>query len=767
MKRLLFVMLICQVLVFTAKAQNPQLDSLQNLLQKHTTQDTLRVNLLNEIANQFYQKDFDKTFQYAQEAGELANKLGFIKGKAESLGLIGLAYAIKSDYLKALDYYQKALQLRKELGDKTGILRIYRGMGAFCFRQDDYPLALEYYQKSLQLAEELGNKSEILRTLLNTGVVYSTQGDYFKALDYYQKGLQIADELGDKAGLVASFGSIGSIFADQGNYPQALEYHQKSLKLAEELGSKEFIASSLNNVANSYKELGDYPKALDYYQKGLQLREELGDKNGILIKLQNIGSIYLTLGDHTKALPYFQKALELAEEIGRKSAIGQCYKRIGSVYLKTHQYVQALTYTLKALEIAEELKLLDELKGINEQLSKIYATTNNYQKAYEHQVAFKQLSDSIFNEANIKKITGLEYQYKYEKEKQATALEQAKKDAIQAEEAEQEKIIRNAFIAGFVLVLMLAVVIMRSLVQNRKTNRILTNQKQLIENTNEELKQSNEELNSTLFLVNQQKNEIEKQKTIVEDAHQQIQQSINYASRIQNAILPLQSTFDALLPHHFIFFKPRDVVSGDFYYIREVNNKIILAAVDCTGHGVPGAFMSFIGYLSLNVLTVIMKITSTNEILNQMHQGIRRSLRQKETQNKDGMDMTIVSIDKENKILEFAGAKNPLIFVQNGELHQIKGDIFAIGGDQRDVKFTAHKIDIAQPTTFYLFSDGYQDQFGGSEGRKFMVKRFRELLFEIHEKPMQEQKTILQETLVNWMGDTKQIDDILVIGFKI
>ncbi|MDX2302433.1 MAG: 7TM diverse intracellular signaling domain-containing protein [Microscillaceae bacterium] len=248
----------------------------------------------------------------------------------------------------------------------------------------------------------------------------------------------------------------------------------------------------------------------------------------------------------------------------------------------------------------------------------------------------------------------------------------------------------------------------------------------------------------------------------------QILASINYAQRIQNAILPLQTTFDALLPHHFIFFKPRDIVSGDFYYIREANHKIILAAVDCTGHGVPGAFISLIGYLSLNVLTLIMKITSVSEILKEMHRGIRQVLRQKETKTYDGMDMAIVSIDKENKIMEFAGAKNPLIYVQNGELHQIKGNIFGIGGEERGMErnYTTHKVDISEPITCYLFSDGYQDQFGGPKGRKFMTNRFRDLLLEIHSKPMEEQKEILQATLLNWMGDEKQTDDILVIGFR-
>jgi serine phosphatase RsbU (regulator of sigma subunit) len=306
------------------------------------------------------------------------------------------------------------------------------------------------------------------------------------------------------------------------------------------------------------------------------------------------------------------------------------------------------------------------------------------------------------------------------------------------------------------------------LLKSQENNQLIEEQNELltqrVTERTEELLKANEEVktvNDTLQVI---LNTIQHQKD-------QILASINYAQRIQNAILPQQTTFEALLPNHFMLFKPKDIVSGDFYYIREIDHKIILAAVDCTGHGVPGAFMSFIGYLGLNVLTVIMRITSANEILKQLHRGIRQILRQKETNSKDGMDMALVVIEKEKKTLTFAGAKNPLIYIQNGELHQIKGDIFGIGGEHREIErnYTLHEVDISVPTTFYLYSDGYQDQFGGANKKKFMSNRFRNLLLEIHSKPMQEQKEILEKTIFDWMdlGKEEQVDDILVMGVRV
>ena len=171
----------------------------------------------------------------------------------------------------------------------------------------------------------------------------------------------------------------------------------------------------------------------------------------------------------------------------------------------------------------------------------------------------------------------------------------------------------------------------------------------------------------------------------------------------------------------------------------------------------------------LNAIVKDKHILQADQILSQLHQGIREALQQKETQTNDGMDMALISLDLENKKLEFAGAKNPLIYIQKGEIHQIKGDKIPIGGEQREMErvFTSHEVDISQPTTFYLFSDGYQDQFGGKKGKKFMSNRFKELLFEIHEKPMEKQKMILEETLISWMGKEEQVDDILVMGVRV
>jgi len=295
-----------------------------------------------------------------------------------------------------------------------------------------------------------------------------------------------------------------------------------------------------------------------------------------------------------------------------------------------------------------------------------------------------------------------------------------------------------------------------------------------------QLSEANEELSSTVETVEQQKSEIEtqrddleKQRIALEKAYQDIRSSITYAERIQKAKLPELSRIRKAFPEAFVLFRPRDQVSGDFYWFAEVDGKKIIAAVDCTGHGVPGAFMSMIGSELLNEIVILRQILEPHLILEHLHEGIQSTLRQQETENRDGMDLAICVVDENAKQLQFAGAKNPLIIIENGEVQQIKADKLSVGGRSRNIQstFTTHSVGINPNAAFYIFSDGFQDQFGGPDGRKFMVKRLKELLAEISDKPMEEQHLRLEWELdqwQNWPRKTKerQMDDILLIGFK-
>lgn len=303
---------------------------------------------------------------------------------------------------------------------------------------------------------------------------------------------------------------------------------------------------------------------------------------------------------------------------------------------------------------------------------------------------------------------------------------------------------------------------------------------QKVKDRTREIQQQKEEILAQRDAIEDQRDLLADKNKSIQDAYKEIQaqkkhitDSIVYAQRIQNAILPSDKIINKLIPENFILYKPKDIVSGDFYWVDKIPNKSIIAAVDCTGHGVPGAFMSIIGTNELNFALHSKKAKHASEILDALSEGVERSLSQEAEKSsvKDGMDIALCVIDYKNMILEFAGAYNPLYLVRNGEMQIFKADKYAIGShsDYPERKYTNHIIPLEKDDVLYIFSDGYPDQFGGPKGRKFMYKRFREYLLEISNQPLALQKELLQKENADWMGMGKeiQVDDIIVIGIKI
>lgn len=315
-------------------------------------------------------------------------------------------------------------------------------------------------------------------------------------------------------------------------------------------------------------------------------------------------------------------------------------------------------------------------------------------------------------------------------------------------------------------------------------NQEIEEQRVSLEHVLHKLKESHHEIHEqraklevTVKALKKNKEKLSSQKQIVEralkkleEAYSDIKSSINYAKRIQEAMLPDRNRLANYFTEHALVYKPKDIVSGDFYWFTQLENgKIIVVAADCTGHGVPGALMSMIGINLLDDIIIRKSITSPNEILEALDQGIRYLLNQGQNSTRDGMDIAICSIQKEEKILEFAGAHNPMLLIQNGEATLVRGDRTGVGGYENPYvkKYTKHQFSIEEDTRFYIYSDGFQDQFGGPNGRKFMSKNFRNLLVENHQLPMQTQETILYQTSKDWTQAQKQLDDILILGIKI
>ena len=280
--------------------------------------------------------------------------------------------------------------------------------------------------------------------------------------------------------------------------------------------------------------------------------------------------------------------------------------------------------------------------------------------------------------------------------------------------------------------------------------------------------EARQQIEDSIKLIKYQKEEIQEQYDFVIKQNMEIVESMNYARRIQNALLPSDETIKHLIKEYFILFKPKEIVSGDFYWITQKNGKIMMAAADCTGHGVPGAFMSMLGIAFLNEIANNIKDPSPAGILNELREHVVHTLKQdtKKITTMDGLDIALCVIDTENHEIQFAGANNPLYVVHNGELIEYPSDKMPIGFAYEYHEFSNKTIKLIKGDTFYIFSDGYMDQFGGEKNKKFKPHRFQKLIKDIHDKPMEEQKEILYMTLEEWKGEKDQVDDIIIIGFR-
>ncbi len=745
-------------------AQQAKIDSLENIL-KTTKEDTTRVKTLNALAWELQYNNPDTAFYYSKQALVLAEKTDWKKGIANSYHHLGGLYIDKGNYPLALDYNNKALKIYKEINDKKGIAAIFVNIGIVHGCQSNNPKALEYYFKSLKMNEELleqvkhsGNpdkireaKKSLSHDFSNIGTIYQRQGNYPKALEYYFKSLKIKEGIGDKSGIAITLSKIGIVYSKQGDYPKTLEYYFKSLKINEEFGNKRGIAANLGNIGVVYRRQGEYLKALEYYLKALKMNEEMGNKSFIAVNLGNIGSVYQDQGDsayvagdtaasadrYYKALEYYFKTLKISEEMGNKESIALNIGNIGWLYAGMKKYKDAELYLLNAIELMKKIGTLYYEKMYQEKISELYAETGRYKLAYEHYKESSIAKDSLFNEEKSKEIGKLEAKYEYEKQKVIDDAENEKLLAVEKEQQAKQKVISFTIAGGLVLVVIFLIFVFNRLRVTRKQKRIIQEQKEVVEIAHNQLEEKNKE----------------------------ILDSINYAKRIQSAILPPLRIVKEYLKESFILYKPKDVVAGDFYWLEHKNGKILFAAADCTGHGVPGAMVSVVCNNALNRSVREYGLIEPGKILDKAREIVIQEFEKSDEEVKDGMDIALCSL--EGNKLQYAGANNPLWIIRNGEILETKANKQPIGKFDNPLSYNTHSFELQKGDIIYIFSDGYVDQFGGEKGKKFKAKAFRKMLLDIENKNMDEQRLLIDNTFESWKGNLEQIDDVCVIGVRI
>jgi len=589
--------------------------------------------------------------------------------------------------------------------------------------------AMEYYQKSKEKADKINYKSGIARALLNSGIIYQEiakdTADYNKALHFLEQGLKIFKEINDKKGIGFCWSSLGVTYDHLHNYKFALEKFQKSVNVFEEIQDKNNIANNLRNIGSAYEGLFDYESALENYKKSLSIYEVLGDSSEIGLSLAGIGNIYQLKGNLKKADEYYSRVLQISKKTQNLSTEAEALKAIKDIYRKQGKYKEAL--------------------DIND----------NYMAVNDSNVQLQKVED----------IAKMEMQSDFTKKEATTKVEHEKQIAIEEERQSKLRVIIASVIGGLFLVLIFSIFIL-----NRW--RITQKQKKIIEVQKVE--------------VEKQKEIVDEQKKIVEEKNKDITDSINYASRIQRALLTSDEYIGRYLKEYFILFKPKDIVSGDFYWAfsplssgrGDGGEVFYFACCDCTGHGVPGAFMSLLNISFLNEALIEKELRDTDKILNDVRSNVIKALNPDgKGEGKDGMDSVFCQIDFKNNILHASCANNPIWILRNsplsfGEgkgvrLDEIAPDKMPVGLHSTMDSFKNNSVQLNKGDIIYLFTDGYADQFGGPKGKKFKYKQLEEVILANHHLPMNEQKNILEKIYDDWKGTLEQVDDVLVIGIRV
>jgi tetratricopeptide (TPR) repeat protein len=727
-------------------------DSLFAVWNDNTQPDTNRLKAIDKIAwNGYLFTKPDSAFYFAQLQYNLAKEKGEKRQMGSALNTQGVSFYFQGDYDKAIDYYSKSLKIDEELGDKKGMAISLNNIGNIYEEQGGYNKAIDYYFKSLKIKEEIGDKEGMSVSYNNIGVVYQEQGDYNNAIDYFSKSLKIEEEIGNKKGIARSFNNIGLIYMQQGDYGNAINYYSKSLKIKEKIGEKKEMAVSLNNIGSIYNKQGDYDNAIAYYSKGLKIDEEVGNKKGMAISLNNIGSIYKEEGNYEQALDYNNRSLIIAQEVGAA--------------LATRDAANSLYQTHKKL--------------------------GRHQDALQMYELFIETRDSLESEANQKAVIRQEYKYTYEKQAAADSVknaeaakvqnalltaEQAEKKRLKSESNRQKLENKNQQQQAYFLYGILGLAL---LFGGFIFNRFKVTQKQK-------------------GIIESQKDEVEQQKEKVDQAYEQLEEknteildSITYAKRIQEAILPPTRLVKEWLPNSFVLYKPKDIVAGDFYWMEHVGDTILFAAADCTGHGVPGAMVSVVCHNAMNRSVREFGLTDPGKILDKTNELVEDTFAKSDEEVKDGMDLALCSL--KGNTLQYAGAHNPLWIIRKEKVKsegesennspslspQAKGEAFTftiietkanklpIGSFNEHQPYTTHTFELQPNDVFYIFSDGYVDQFGGKRGKKFKPKALRELLLSIQNQPMDQQRELINQAFEKWRGDLEQVDDVCIIGVKV
>jgi serine phosphatase RsbU (regulator of sigma subunit)/tetratricopeptide (TPR) repeat protein len=702
------------------------------------------------LSEKWLNKNLDSSTYYTQIAYRLASE------KKDSVLIticainLSRCFEYTGQYQRALYYAKSALNIAEKINNDSLLFNAYSSCGIQNEYLGNYSKADYYYDKSLLYAYKLKSLNKISSVFNNKGLLNYTIGNFQKAYSYFNKHLMLSSINKNLINVSIAYNNMALLFQALGNKKIALNYYYKTLSLDSRTKNERYYSATLNNIASVYIDLKMYDSALYYIRKSLGYKLKINDKYGEMLCYQNLGVIYFNTQNYDSCEFYLLNALKLNKKIKDYVSNIETKNSLGMLYHDLKKY----NYALKYLKEAENYLVNNNYHKSNEiykNLYKLYESINDFRNAYKYLNLYVLAQDSLYKNESLKKIQEKELLQEIERQKYLNKIEQEYHENILKEREEKSFFINLIVITAAAGLLIFGVLMYRNYIIKKKANDILI------------------EKNET---ITKQNFEITLQNKIIEEKNKDITDSIHYAKRIQDAMLPDETYFKNIFgDNYFILFLPKDIVSGDFYWLLQNDNGILLAVADCTGHGVPGGFMSIVANNALNRCIKEFRLTKPNEILEKVNYLIEEILNNKNNNYdlRDGMDISLCLIKNENnnKFLYYSGANRPVWLVRNNTLTEINGDKQPIGRYENRKPFSFQKIALEKNDQIYLSSDGYTDQFGGDEIKKFKTANFKKLLTVVCNKNMNEQKNIILQTHRLWKNEQEQIDDICVIGIKI
>lgn len=743
-----FCLFFLLLLVINGYSQTQAIDSIRKRLSTNIV-DTNRVKDLNELAWQFLDYSSDSADKYVQEALKDAQKLDFLNGEIDAKNTLGILYRYADESEKAIKLYEEILQLRLKQGRLDKLTAVYANLGSVYFDKGDNANALRYYIKAKENAGRYLQPQNEMMLLNNIGNAYKGVGLYDLAIDAFQEALQINKKVNDDIQQAYLLANIATVYDDQHLIREAYNYSKQAHAKFKAINHTRGLSTTVNNLALNSRHLELYKETENYLKEMKSLADVMKENSYYVQYYQASANFFNDTKRFQDGINAINQGIALGDSIEDGTMFATSFNIKATLLVNLGKYEAALQLFNRAINhlqfIGDRLHLPFALKDKAVTLGKL-GRANEALDLYKRA---DELLDSLTNESYNSKVATLNSLNQLDKKEKELQLSIKEKESAEAKSKQQTQFLIAAILIGL-LVLVLLVFSVRAYGVKKKDNLLLSTQKKEIEEKND--------------ILNTQKQEIEHQMVLIEEKQKEILDSIHYAKRIQRALLAGKELIDNNLPENFILFKPKDIVSGDFYWMAEREDKFYLAVCDSTGHGVPGAFMSLLNISFLNEAVNEKNIQAPNEVLNHVRNRLIQNLAQDGA--KDGMDAILICYDKLNSTLTYAAANNKPVLVNADGIQEFPADKMPVGLGETLRPFELHSIKVNKGDSLYLYSDGYADQFGGPNGKKFKYKMLQAEILKHAHLPFSEQLKHMDQVFETWKGQLEQVDDVLLVGLR-